>query len=153
MTNIHRETITVLNGLIETSKDGEVGFRTCAEDIKKPELKTLFSTRSQSCAAAAAELQAKVRELGGDPEKSTSMSGDLHRHWVDLKSLITGKDDLAILNEAERGEDHALKIYKKALEKDLPAEIRAVVERQYHGVRLNHDQIKAERDLARVNKM
>lgn len=54
----------------------------------------------------------------------------LHRRWVDLKSAITGKDDAALLNEAERGEDLAKKSYNKALEnKDLTPEIRALVQK------------------------
>ena len=108
MTDMNKEAISVLNDLIETSKDGQEGFKTCAEDIKHPELKTLFVQRSADCATAAAELQSAVRSMGGDPETSTSVSGDLHRRWVDVKSMFTGKDEEAVLNEAERGEDHAL---------------------------------------------
>lgn len=43
-----------------------------------------------------------------------------------------------------------MKSYRKALEKDLPAEVRLVVERQYQGVLRNHDQVKALRDAARA---
>lgn len=141
-----KDVISVLNDLIETSKDGEEGFKVCAEDAERLDLKNLFSSRAQECAKAAAELQALVVQLGGDPEDSTSVSGDLHRRWVDLKSAVTGKDDQAVLNECERGEDVAKKSYKKALEKDLPPQIREVVQRQYEGVLRNHDQIKALRD-------
>jgi uncharacterized protein (TIGR02284 family) len=147
----NKDVISTLNDLIETSKDGEKGFLTCAEDIKRSDLKTFFSTRARECAEAAAELQALVRTLGGDPETSTSVSGDLHRRWVDLKSLVTGKDDEAILNECERGEDVAVRAYRKALEKTLPAEIRAVVERQYQGVQRNHDQVKLLRNQTRAS--
>src|SRR5690554_2537491 len=63
-----KEVISTLNDLIETSKDGEAGFRTCAEDIKRPELKSLFTERAAQCAQAAQELQAIVIRLGGDPE-------------------------------------------------------------------------------------
>jgi uncharacterized protein (TIGR02284 family) len=153
MTDINKEAISVLNDLIETCKDGQEGFKTCAEDIKNPELKNLFIQRSADCASAAAELQATVRSLGGDPETSTSVSGDLHRRWVDVKSMFTGKDEEAVLNEAERGEDHAKKAYKKALEKineDNLVSIRDTVERQYHGVQRNHDQVKALRNQARA---
>ncbi|MFS2095610.1 PA2169 family four-helix-bundle protein [Pseudomonas sp. Pseusp11] len=153
MTDINKEAISVLNDLIETCKDGQEGFKTCAEDIKNPELKTLFIRRSADCATAAAELQATVRSLGGDPETSTSVGGDLHRRWVDVKSMFTGKDEEAVLNEAERGEDHAKKAYKKALEKineDNLVSIRDTVERQYHGVQRNHDQVKALRNQARA---
>ncbi|WP_166360154.1 PA2169 family four-helix-bundle protein [Pseudomonas akapageensis] len=150
MIDANKEAVSVLNDLIEVSKDGEEGFRTCAEDIKNPELKSLFIKRSQECSTAAAELQAEVRTLGGDPETSTSVSGDMHRRWVDLKSLLTGKDEEAVLNEAERGEDHALKAYRSALEKVLPANVKATIERQYHGVQRNHDQVKALRNIAQA---
>ena len=146
-----KQTVSVLNDLIETCKDGEKGFRTCAEDIRRPELKSLFTTRARQCADAAAELQQVVRQLGGDPETDTSVAGDLHRRWVDLKSLITGKDDEAILNECERGEDVAKRSYQKALEEDLPAEVRALVQRQYEGVQRNHDEVRALRNAARAN--
>ena len=145
-----KEVISTLNDLIETSQDGEAGFRTCAEDIKRPELKSLFTERAAQCAQAAQELQAIVIRLGGDPEDSTSVSGDLHRRWVDLKSAVTGKDDEAILNECERGEDVAKKSYHKALEKALPEDIRQVVQRQYDGVLRNHDQVKMLRDAERA---
>ena len=147
----NKEVISVLNDLIETSKDGEEGFRTCAEDIKNAELKALFVSRSQACASAAVELQQVVRSLGGDPETSTSVSADLHRRWVDLKSIITDKDEESILNECERGEDVAMKSYKNALSKDLPANIRSIVEKQFEGVQRNHDQVKALRNIARAS--
>ena len=153
MTDLNKEAISVLNDLIETSKDGQEGFKTCAEDIKNPELKALFVKRSADCGTAAAELQAEVRKLGGDPETSTSVAGDLHRRWVDVKSIFTGKGEEAVLNEAERGEYHALKAYKEALEKISKHNligIRDVVERQYLNVQRNHDQVKALRNQARA---
>lgn len=147
-----KDTISVLNDLIETSKDGEAGFAQCAQDVNSPSLKTLMSDRSRECAAAAAELQQLVVGLGGKPEETTSVTGDLHRRWIGLKDLVTGKDDTTILNECERGEDVAKKKYKEALEKDLPGNIRIVVERQNQGVLRNHDQVKALRDAARAAK-
>jgi uncharacterized protein (TIGR02284 family) len=151
MSDTIKDTIKVLNNLIETSKDGEAGFRTCAKDVKDTQLQSLFNNRARECAAAAGELQGLVLELGGKPEDSTSVGGDVHRRWVDLKALITGKSDEAILNECERGEDVAKKHYAEALEKDLPAKVREVVQRQYAGVIRNHDQIKALRNMARAS--
>ena len=37
------DTVSVLNGLIETSKDGERGFDKAAEDAHNAELKSLFA--------------------------------------------------------------------------------------------------------------
>lgn len=144
--------ISTLNDLIETCKDGEEGFKTCAEDISDTQLKALFLDRAQTCTRAARELQEQVVALGGDPETSSSLSGDLHRRWVDIKSGLTGKDDEAILNECERGEDVAVKSYRNALEKDLPPDLRVLVEKQLHGAMRNHDQVKALRDQVRTAK-
>src|SRR5207248_300441 len=101
------DVIGTLNELIETCKDGEEGFHTCAEAVKSPHLKTFFEEKAERCRVGAAQLQQKVRELGGDPERSGSMSGSMHRFWVNIRSTITGMDDNAVLDECERGEDVA----------------------------------------------
>lgn len=143
------EVISTLNDLIETSKDGEEGFRNCAENTQDATLKTFFANRAQTCTAAVVELQDLVRAYGGDPETSGGLGGALHRRWVDIKSALTGKDDKAVLAECERGEDVAVASYRKALEKNLPVEVRSVVERQYQGVLQNHDQVRSLRDQYR----
>lgn len=136
------DVVDTLNDLIETCKDGEEGFKTCAEDIKRTDLKPLFEKAAQRCATAARELQTEVQRLGGKPERKPSLAGSAHRRWVDIKSAITGKDDKAVLAECERGEDVAKESYQKALKKDLPPEIRTVVERQYQGVLEHHDIVR-----------
>ncbi len=157
LTDDRKDLVHTLNKLIETCKDGEAGFKVCAEDVKRPDMKQLFSQRSRQCADAAEELQRAVLELGGEPEDSTSTGADLHRRWVDLhrrwvdlKSLVTGKDEEAILNEAERGEDVAKERYSEALTQNLPPQVRSLVERQYQGVLRNHNEVRAMRDAARA---
>ncbi|AVO55602.1 PA2169 family four-helix-bundle protein [Ectopseudomonas mendocina] len=150
LTDDRKELVRTLNKLIETCKDGEAGFKVCAEDITRPDIKQLFTRRSRQCAEAAEELQRVVLENGGQPEDSTSIGADLHRRWVDLKSLVTGKDEAAILNEAERGEDVAKERYSEALAQNLPTDIRAIVQRQYEGVLRNHDEVRALRDVERA---
>jgi len=153
MTDTKKEAISVLNDLIEISKDGEKGFQTSAEDTKNPEIKKFFQSRSAQIATSVRELQEEVRALGGDPETSSSVSGTLHRAWVDLKSAVTGKSDEAILNEVERGEDVALKAYKdaaqKAQQKSLPVNVVTLITRQLQGAQQNHDQVKVLRDQIR----
>lgn len=145
-----KDVISTLNDLIETSKDGENGFRACADGVKGTQLKSIFEEAARRCAQGAAELAAKVRALGGNPEGGGSVSGSLHRGWVNIKSTITGMDDAAVLAECERGEDVAKKSYENALKKDLPADIRSMVERQYQGVRENHDRVRNLRNMART---
>src|SRR3954452_112554 len=128
------DVISTLNGLIETCKDGQEGFREAAEGVERSDLKTLFYEFSQQRAEFAGVLQELVRTMGGDPEHSGSMSGALHRGWIDLKSAVTGKDEEAILNECERGEDSAKDMYAEALESGLPANVDDVVRQQSQAV-------------------
>lgn len=146
------DVISVLNDLIQTCKDGEEGFRVCAEDISDPQMKSFFVDRSRKCADSARELQEQVLGLGGKAETGSSVSSALHRRWIDIKSAITGHDDEAILNECERGEDIAVQNYRDALEQDLPVAMRNVVERQFRGAQRNHDEVKRLRDQVRTAK-
>lgn len=147
----NKDLIGILNRLVETSKDGEFGFRTSAEHLRRAEIKQLFVTRAEECRRAAAELQALVTELGGTAEEGGSTTGAIHRGWVAVKSKLAGYTDLAILEEAERGEDVALARYREALEDHrLMPSARLVVERQYEGVKRNHAQVRTLRDRERA---
>ena len=56
---------------------------------------------------------------------------------------VTGDSDHGILEEAERGEDVAVKNYRAALAKDLPADIEAIVSRQLREIQQTHNTVKA----------
>lgn len=142
--------ISTLNNLIETCKDGENGFRTAAEGLRSPELKAKFLEYARQRSEMVRELQAAVRTLGGDPETTGSVTASLHRGWMDIKSAILGKDDHAILAEAERGEDVAVAVYENALEESLPAQARTIVQQQAARVRAAHDTVRDLRDREKV---
>jgi uncharacterized protein (TIGR02284 family) len=141
---------SVLNDLIETSRDGEKGFRRAAEETTDPELEAVFRKGAARCHAAAHQLQEQVVSLGGKPETGGSALGAAHRGWLDLKAAVTGRDAKAILEECERGEDFAKERYANALKRDLPEDVHALVERQYQGVIENHNRVKALRDRYRA---
>ena len=139
----NEEVISTLNNLIATCRDGQNGFQTAAGGVQNSELKTLFNAYSQQRARFVGELQDEVRRLGGDAEDQGSVAASLHRGWIDIKSAITGQDDNAILAECERGEDSAVANYSDALDADLPANVRSMLERQFSQVKSAHDRIRA----------
>lgn len=141
-------TISILNDLIQTSKDGEQGFQQAAEHVQDSQLKAFFIRRSHEVSISVAELQDLVVSLGGIPADSSTFGGSLHRYWIDLKTAVVSNDSLAVLNEVERGEDHALNAYLKASEYDFPPLVRSVILRQLNGAQRNHDEVKALRDNA-----
>lgn len=142
------EVITTLNELAEISRDGEQGFLAAAEDVENPTLKAVFRTAAARCAEGARELESKIVSLGGEPSKSGSMTGAMHRAWTNLKAALASRSELAVLEEVERGEDAAKDAYQQAIAQPLPPEIRSMVQRQYQGVKENHDRVRSLRDAA-----
>ncbi|PYI87741.1 MAG: aldehyde dehydrogenase [Verrucomicrobia bacterium] len=144
--------MSTINGLIETLKDGQRGFKEAAEAVEDLQLKTLFNEYSLQRSRFAGELQSEAIRLGeSKPEDSGSVSGAMHRAWIDLKSAVTSGDDHAILAECERGEDSAMKEYRDAMEKEeLSSPIRQIVSRQFTEVQNAHDRIKQLRDATKT---
>jgi uncharacterized protein (TIGR02284 family) len=144
------DVIDTLNTLIETSKDGEYGFRACSEHATSAELKASLAQHAEECLKGARELQTCVVKLGGKPDEKGTASGSAHRGWVALRGSLTGYTDEAMLEECERGEDVAVARYRDALEEPLPEDVKQIVERQYQGVRRNHDQVRDMRNRIRA---
>ena len=138
--------VSVVETLIETCRDGEKGYKDAADHIKRPDLKSLFQEQSAERARFADELQAELAKLG-KPEKkeSGSVTGAMHRAWLDTKANLGGGDH-TILESVEQGEDSAKQAYSKALASALPPNVAAIVERQAASVRKAHDKVRNSRD-------
>ena len=145
-----KETISTINGLIETLKDGEKGFKEAADAVKDPQLKNLFREYSQQRSRFANELQSQAQAVGeSKPETTSSAAGAIHRAWINLKSAVTSGDDKSILSECERGEDSAVHEYEEAISEGLTGQMREIVARQFSEIKSAHDRVKHLRDAAK----
>lgn len=149
--DINDDAIDTLNNLLESCRDGEYGFRECAEHTHAPDIKAILNQRAGECQSAAAELHQLIVQMGGEPEEGGTVTEALHRGWVSVKGTLSGYSDYDMLDECERAEDVSLAQYRKALKQSLPLNARTVVERQARGAQVNHDQIKALRDAHKAN--
>jgi uncharacterized protein (TIGR02284 family) len=144
-----KKTISILNGLIETLKDGELGYHQAGDETKDADLKTLFAGYSYQRHEYAKVLQKAVFGLGdAKPEHDGSTAAALHRGWIGLKAALTTQDRHAILAECERGEDSAKKAYTEALaDPDLSPDFKFIVQEQSAGILAAHNEVKKLRDL------
>lgn len=134
--------ISTLNTLIKTLIDSINGFEDAASHTDNPRFQQIFRERSSQRRQVVEDLRAQVRQMGGDPADDQSVAGQTHQRWLDLKAAITGRDDKAIINEVENGEDYLKEKFETALSQgDLTGEARAAVERAYQSVREGHDQM------------
>jgi uncharacterized protein (TIGR02284 family) len=141
----NEEVVSTLNDLIQTCRDAEEGFGTAAEGVEDEDLRALLVEYSRQRAGFAGDLQAEVRRLGGEPETEGSVVGAIRRGWLGIRAAMAGADDDSVISECERGDDASLANYGAALDADMPASVRALVERQFAVVRDTRDRLRALR--------
>ncbi len=135
--------IRTLNGLIATTIDSVDGYTEAAKDSDNSRFTQMFTSRAQERRQVASSLQAVVTQLGGNPEDDGTVLAGAHRVFLDLKAAVTGRDDKAIVNEVERGEDHIKAKFEDALkDAELSAQAKTAIESAWQSVKSGHDQMR-----------
>jgi uncharacterized protein (TIGR02284 family) len=75
------------------------------QKVESDDLKLMLVEFSTQHAHSLGELQNEIERLGNpDPRYTCTVSGILHRTWMQLKVMLTSDHDQAILGECERGD-------------------------------------------------
>ncbi|MCC2546336.1 PA2169 family four-helix-bundle protein [Hymenobacter sp. BT175] len=144
-----KATQALLNELLETLKDGEKGYSTATTDVEDQDLKDIFKKYAVQRDGYLTELEDQMHRLNLKAEEESSITGTVHRAFINLKAAITSKSRESILNECERGEDYAVKAYQTALKaENLPGQLKTIIEKQYQGIMEAHNTIRGLRDAA-----
>lgn len=134
--------VGTLETLTTTLIDSINGYRDAAENAEGTKFQEIFFRNADERSRVAEELRAEIRRLGGNAPDDGSFLGATHQRFLDLKAAVTGRDDKAIINEVERGEDYLKEKFEAALNADLAPETRTIIERAYQSVRSGHDQMR-----------
>ncbi|CAN5604642.1 PA2169 family four-helix-bundle protein [soil metagenome] len=131
-----KKSVDKLNELLEKNYDAEQGYRNAAEDTNNSLIKKFLLDHSKERYDFGHQLKDEITKLGGKPDKGTSLTADIHRKWMDLKTAIAGNSDKAVIEECERGERAALQDYKEVLEEGLlPESAGNIVQSQYEKIK------------------
>ena len=148
MATLNETTARAYNDLVEINKTASKGYQEAAEGVTNPQLKSELSKLSQQRAQFSAELTQHASQLGLNVTDDNTIEGVItdaaaavHRGWINLKSVITGQSDAAILGECETGDATALKAYETALSAELPQQAKSVIEQQHSQILSAKNQI------------
>lgn len=132
----NKEIISDLKGLINIVNDGKEGYESASEATDSKELKAVFLKYAAQRAAYAVELKNHLAQHGGNSDNEEGgVLGALHRTWIDIKQAFSSREDTAILEAIETGENAALEKYDKVLEDDdAHADHIALLQRQRTGI-------------------
>tara|TARA_R110002049_G_scaffold151160_1_gene314705 strand:- start:19981 stop:20433 length:453 start_codon:yes stop_codon:yes gene_type:complete len=106
-----------LNDLVEKAHDAQKGFKKVAEHVDSPQLKTFFIEKARERSGYINELTSTLRKQGMEvTEDDGSVSGSIHRAWIDTKAFFSMDDDESMLEEVRNGEKQAIKDYDDILD-------------------------------------
>ena len=142
------EISSVLKDLVQINVDRYNGCQKAIEDVHDSDLKDMFRRMGEQSLNFKNELEGLSVNDVHVPTDETSAASKLHRTWIDIKSVFTGKDRHSVLAAAEQGEDTILKTYNEALQNNsgMPTDLMQVVQRQKQELLQSHNMVKALRD-------
>ncbi len=145
----HKDTVNVLQGIIEKNYDAEKGYKKAMQDAKNPALKNFLKQQALQRSTFATAIDKELRDLGETPKESGSVTGSLHRAWIDIKSSLAGNDDEAVLEEVIRGEKASVDEYVDAIkDKPLLPKVQSVLQSQLDDIQGTLNRVKTLEDIA-----
>lgn len=147
------DTIDRLQYLAERLIDGDKGYSYAGNSIADVPLRLWCFEKAEQRRGFAAEINAIIARLGGDPEDSGSFRGAVHRQWLAFKAEIQEDAAEEVMEECMRGEEAALEDYRDALaEHGMPADVEAVLRRQLAAIEQSYAEVRErERMLDRMD--
>ncbi|MGH7943436.1 MAG: PA2169 family four-helix-bundle protein [Opitutaceae bacterium] len=143
------QALLVLNTLVRTGRDAELGYMAAADGVADPDLVQLFAGYAVQRAKDVVELQDRVRVLRGSPDDNGTIGGEVHRAWMGLRAAMEANEIHGILAECVKGEEAAVIAYRQALAtRDIDQATRDLIQRQYEQVQAAHDRVRQLRDSA-----
>jgi uncharacterized protein (TIGR02284 family) len=135
--SIEKNIKTDVNDVLEDLINSRNGYKECAAEVADTRMKQLFQRLANQRESMIQELKTRIQFSGVEPTDSGSMTAAAHRTFIDIKSMLTGGDTDAIVNEVKRGEHHTLEQFKDALSEDIPADLKQLLSQQMHTIETN----------------
>ncbi|WP_142784589.1 ferritin-like domain-containing protein [Changchengzhania lutea] len=140
-----------LNDLLEKNYDAEKGYRKAAENAKSDSLKRFFNRKAAERNSFGHEIKSELKTYGQEPDKGGSVTGALHRTWMDTKALFSSDNDESMLEAAITGERAALDDYEDALsdnEPRFPERTASILKNQWSQIQSDLNKIKRLEDIS-----
>lgn len=148
MEETRKDTINTLQSIIEKNYDAEKGYKKAMQDAKNPALRGFLQQQAAKRSNYATAIDQELRLMGEQPKENGSVTGSLHRAWIDIKSKVAGNTDEAVLEEVIRGEKASVEDYQDALNKPhLAPQINNVLQSQLNDIQGTLNKVKHLEDI------
>ncbi len=144
----NKELVNTLQDLLQKNYDAEAGYKQVMQKTENQPLKNWMQQKALQRNTFATELDFQIRKHNAEPKASGTLTGDLHRGWINVKSTLTSDTDEALLEECIRGEKASLTEYEEKLERfNEDSEIKTIIQTQLTTVRSALNTVKKLEDI------
>jgi len=133
--------ISTLNTLIEACQDGHAGYQVAAHGVTNMEIKKALGHLARERRQLEDDLRSQIERLGGKPRERGTVTGALHRGWMQLKEQFGHPTPADMLRECTRGEASCIRNYNEALSRGLPDDLRNMVSQQLGRITAARDRL------------
>lgn len=147
--NYTKEVSDKLNDLLTKNYDAEAGYKLAKDKVDSTRLQNFFEEQQKERYNFGHELKEEIRSFGEEVDKGTSVKGDMHRTWMNIKSTFTSDNEEAILEEAVRGEKTAVEEYNSIIsETTLPPSTKDVLTKHRDNILNSLTRVTAMEEIA-----
>ncbi len=143
------KTIAGLQKLTRLTIDSARGYSEAANHVSSDELSIAFRAVATHRTYQARGLQRIVALNDREPADGGTSMGAMHRGWLKLRSFVSD-GDLAVVEEAVRGEDAIIDAYKSVLLETAGSPMNAMLHAQLAEVKSDREAIQSLRELLEV---
>jgi uncharacterized protein (TIGR02284 family) len=127
-----------LQDLVELLTDSQKGYGESAAHVQNEALKEKFMRIGNGRAPWIESIGNELAKLGEETSMNGTTKGALHRAWIDLREKFASRDDLAIVSECQRGDEHLIEHYDSVINDDeVPYPFKEIL--QEHRVMIQSD--------------
>jgi uncharacterized protein (TIGR02284 family) len=145
----HHSTIDTLDELMQTLQDGADGFLEAAERLdheSRTSMAISFRELGQQRLRFHDQLKTLATDIGHEPTGTGTVAAKFHRSWMGIKDMLADNPD-GVLQVAEQGEAHAIAVYERAAQQQLPDTLHSAILDQFAYIQAAHEKIKTYRQM------
>ncbi|MDR3389136.1 MAG: PA2169 family four-helix-bundle protein [Rudaea sp.] len=131
-----------LNDMIEVLNDGKKFYEEAATQIRRADLKALFSRMARTKDSIASDLRTAVVASGAKPAEGGSFAGALRTAYAEIATKLSSDKDYTYIAQLEEFEDRILHAFQNAQSKSEDEGVRTIAQRYMPEVIRDHNEMR-----------
>ena len=132
-----------LNHLLSRNIEAKNGYAEVEKNIESKLISKWMLDFSKERKNFIEELKSQIIVLGGKVSEEETFLGQLHHHWINLKSFLTDNSIVSLMEECIRGEQQLISDYEEVLQKtEIPYNTKLLLQNHILKIQIAIENLK-----------